>query len=1020
MNEKNRLNDIQPIRIFYRTIWLFAITMVSIFVAEAVVMIFMETVLQPKSVYSEATADALMLSGLVFLPLYFLLLRPMMRYVERSARAEAEVLDSNMALRAEMKERAKVESDLRLFRDLLDHSHDSILVIDPDTSRLLDINDTACINLGYSKDELLDKPIIDVDGVLTDKYLWKEHVERVRHKGFLIVEGEHIRHDGKAFPVEKNVKLVTEGGKEYIITVVRDITERRKSESALRALVESTVGGVGRDFFDKIVSSLCDWLDVDVVMIGEATQDGTVKTLSMQLDSEIVKEYSYVLSGTPCETTMADGYTILISGVCERFPDNKELVDLGAESYIGVPLIDKSGRTIGVLNAISRKRLLPPQGAQEVLRIIAGRISLEIERMKADDELQKLSHAVEQSPVTIVITNADGNIEYVNPKFTELTGYTPEEVIGKNPRILKSSVYSTEFYEQLWETIQSGSDWRGEFQNRKKDGGLYWEDATISPVLNSDGVITHYLAVKEDITERKEAEKAIRASEERYRTLFEDSLDAVFIATPGGKLLDINAAGVELFGYSSLEDMFELDIAENFYQNPADRELLVKEIELKGFVRDFEALMKKKDGTEIIVSITSNAVRDSEGRFTAYRGIIRDNTSNKGLEAQLLQSQKMEAIGQLAGGVAHDFNNILTSIVLFAHLAMDRIGEEHTAYAELMQIFASAERAKDLTRQLLIFSHKQPLKCIPLSLNDSVNGLSKMLDRLLGEDYKILPDLAGKLFSIEADKGGVDQLIMNLTVNARDSMPDGGNIIIKTDNVVLDSDDCFSIGPEARPGSFVHLSVNDSGLGISEKVLPRIFEPFYTTKEMGKGTGLGLSVVHGIVKKHGGWIDVESKVGEGTTFNAYFPASEKRPACGSGLIGMSKKIDGGGARILLVEDDDNVRGPLVLLLKSSGYTVFEAANTKIAKDIFEQENGDFSVLLSDVVMPDGNGLQLVTELKQNNPNLNVLLMSGHMDGKSQWSVIKERGYGFLSKPYTVNELLDAVHNASQNQGQGMT
>jgi PAS domain S-box-containing protein len=1009
MDSNNRLNEVQPCKIFYEPLWLFMVTLVSILVIEAAIMLFIELAFAPLSIYSETALDAFLLAGLVVLPLYFLVLRPMMRNVQRSAVAEAEAGESNRALRAEVDERVKVEGDLRLFRYLIDQTNDSVLVIDPETSALIDINNTACTNLGYSRDELLAQRIIDIDGVLTDKYLWKEHVERVKRKGFLMAEGEHIRSDGTVFAVEKNVKLVQEGDKSYIITVVRDITERRKSEAALQALVESTVGGVGQEFFDKIVNSLCEWLDVEVVIIGELDAGGMINALSMQVDNEIVKDFSYSLAGTPCENAVNGGYCVHLSGICDTYPLDNDLVEMGAVGYMGMVLTDKSGKPIGVLSAISRKRLAPPRDAQDVMRIIAGRVALEIERVRAETELQKLSHAVSQSPVTVVITDVDGKIEYVNPKFTELTGYTAEEVIGRNPRFLKSSAHPPEFYEQLWETITSGREWRGVFQNKKKGGGLYWEDAVISPVFDAEGVITNYLAVKEDITERKEAEEAIKASEKRYRTLFEDSLDVVFIATPDGELLDINAAGVELFGYSDSEEMLGLNLAESLYLNAHDRERLRSEIESRGFVRDFEVVMKKKDDTEIIASITASALCDEDGRSVSYRGIIRDKTAHMKLEAQLLQSQKMDAIGQLAGGVAHDFNNILTSVVLFTHLAMDRIGDEHEAYGDLKQVFASAERAKDLTRQLLIFSRKQPLKCVPLSVNDSVNGLSKMLERLIGEDVEIVTELSVDLLSIEADKGGIDQLVMNLTVNARDAMPDGGRVVIKTGNVELSLEDCGSTSPEARPGSYVRVSVQDNGTGIDDSVMSKIFDPFYTTKSIGKGTGLGLAVVHGIVKKHGGWLDVESTVGEGTTFSAYFPSSSK-PALPdpNALIGMPKKINGHGERILLVEDEDGVRVPVAKLLGSNGYTVFEAANADMAREIFEREDGRFNMVLSDVVMPGDNGLTLVSELRERNPMLNVLLMSGHMDQKAQWSVIHEKGYKFVSKPYTITELLDAV------------
>ncbi len=407
---------------------------------------------------------------------------------------------------------------------------------------------------------------------------------------------------------------------------------------------------------------------------------------------------------------------------------------------------------------------------------------------------------------------------------------------------------------------------------------------------------------------------------------------------------------------------------------------------------------------------TEDDARQIESFATNVQVIMdrRQAEEEKGkIQAQLLQAQKMEAVGTLAGGVAHDFNNLLTAIRGYIDLVMMKVDESEPFYRNLKQIRNASMRAADLTRQLLLFSRKQPMEFIHLNINRTIDDLLKMLNRLIGEDIAIRTYLEPDIWMVRADPGSIEQVIMNLAGNARDAMPDGGSLTIRTENVLLDEEYCKVI-LEARPGRFVCLSVEDTGAGMNKKTVQHIFEPFFTTKEAGKGTGLGLSVIYGIVKQHEGWINVSSKPGLGTVFRVYLPASSVKSEDEARKADPVQKIQGSGERILLVEDEEGVRGFASEALRGSGYVVIEAANVQEALDIFEREKGDFHLILSDVVLPDNSGLHLVDQLLSYKPDLQVLLSSGYTDQKSQWLLIRERKFRFLQKPYALADLLQAV------------
>ncbi|MDZ7261146.1 MAG: PAS domain S-box protein, partial [candidate division KSB1 bacterium] len=521
--------------------------------------------------------------------------------------------------------------------------------------------------------------------------------------------------------------------------------------------------------------------------------------------------------------------------------------------------------------------------------------------------------------------------------------------------------------------------------------------------------------LQQEINDRKRAEEAIRRSEEQYRGLVETMHEFVTEIRPDGTFQFVNQPFSEATGYS-----VEALIGTNFfsYVHSDDMASIREHCHLlqkkKLPIRNCEYRFRTKDGSYLHLLTNGDPIYDAEGNLKAVLQVSFDITERKRaeeerakLEEQLRQSQKIEAVGKLAGGVAHDFNNLLTAISGYTELLLSDLGPDHPMRADLGEIKKATDRAASLTHQLLAFSRRQPLQPKVLDLNALITNLYKMLQRLIGEDIELITILEPDLSRVKADPGQLEQVIMNLAVNARDAMPHGGHLTIKTQTVTLDNEACKLI-PEARPGRFVCLSLEDTGIGMDKATLAQIFEPFFSTKAPGEGTGLGLSVVYGIVKQHEGWITVDSVPGQGSIFTVYLPAfSIETKEKTEDRIPL-QKFQGRGERILLVEDEPVVREFTTRVLNENGYQVFEATSAQKAWDIFQQEKENFDLVFSDVVLPDKNGLQLVEQLLSRNPRLRVLLSSGYTDHKSQWPLIRERGFHFLQKPYLLTELLRAV------------
>ena len=527
---------------------------------------------------------------------------------------------------------------------------------------------------------------------------------------------------------------------------------------------------------------------------------------------------------------------------------------------------------------------------------------------------------------------------------------------------------------------------------------------------------TDYL-VKESITapvlersfrhafERKRAAEDLRLSEERYRDIVENAHDIIYSHDLEGNYTSISNACEQITGYTR-EEVLRMNVFQAVAPEFVDRarEMIARKIGgEKGTAYDLELLAR--DGRRIAVEINSKIIF-RHGVAVGVQGIARDVTERKQLEEQLRQSQKMEAIGQLAGGIAHDFNNLLTAITGYSELSMKRLRPEDPLLSNLQEIKKAGDRAASLTRQLLAFSRKQVLQPKVLDLNEVVADLEKMLRRLIGEDIELCTVLEQKEGRIKADPGQIEQIIMNLVVNARDAMPRGGKLTIETRNIFLDDDYSRKhIGVSAGP--FVMLAVSDSGAGINAQIQSRIFDPFFTTKRVGEGTGLGLSTVYGIVKQSGGNILVYSEVGHGTTFKIYLPATDDRPQGYKRDSGPEDSFRG-TETVLLAEDEEVVRKLVSQVLRLYGYQVLETAGGEEALLISESHPTPIHLLITDVIMPTMSGRELSDRLLKLRPETKVIYMSGYTDTAIVYHGVLEEGAHFIQKPFSTYDLAAKV------------
>lgn len=595
----------------------------------------------------------------------------------------------------------------------------------------------------------------------------------------------------------------------------------------------------------------------------------------------------------------------------------------------------------------------------------------------------------------------------VNAAAVSLYGYSREEFLSM--RI--SDIRPAEDLPRLSAEVRrktSGLRHAGEWRHRHKDGHLAAVEIVSHPLRFSGR--SAELIVVHDVTERKRAEEALREAEQRYRSIFEEAVVGIFRTTPDGRFLAVNPTMASMLGYDSAEELISIvtDIDHQIYVDPGRRAEFTRAMQEQDTARNFEFEVYRKDGSKMWLSMNARAVRNG-GAVLYYDGSIEDITERKSLQEQLRQSQKMEAMGRLAGGVAHDFNNALAVITGYGDLLLQHIPQTDPLRNFVEEINKAGFRAAGLTRQLLAFSRKQVIQPRVVDLNSVITETEKMLRRLIGEDVEIMLERASDLGRVKADVGQIEQVLMNLVVNARDAMPLGGKLMIATANADLDH--TYTHGHSfVTPGRYILLSVSDTGCGMSKETQAHIFEPFFTTKPMGKGTGLGLSTVYGIVKQNGGYIFVYSELGQGSSFKIYLPRVEKTSEPIEAIVSRAP-LPGGSEVILLVEDEDSLRKLTRTCLEDAGYTVMVAEDGQSAMKTAKQQNGPIHLLLTDVVMPGTSGRQLAETLSRLRPEIRVLYMSGYTNDLIAHHGVLETGAVLLEKPFNLATLLAKVREA---------
>ncbi|HKT86959.1 MAG TPA: ATP-binding protein, partial [Candidatus Sulfotelmatobacter sp.] len=531
-------------------------------------------------------------------------------------------------------------------------------------------------------------------------------------------------------------------------------------------------------------------------------------------------------------------------------------------------------------------------------------------------------------------------------------------------------------------------------------------ESTSSVIHDKKGLPEKLVLVNRDITHRKETEEALQRSEADFRSVVEYAPYGIYRANLAGRLLQVNPALQKMLGYETSQELLEKELSTDVFRYPSEYRRLTDLLAREEEIKDVEAEWKKKPGTPITVRCSGRRVDSAEGAAAYFQVFVEDVTERRTLEGQLRMAQKMEAIGRLSGGIAHDFNNLLGVIIGYAGALKKTLGENDARCEYALEVEKAGQRAASLTKQLLAFSRQQVLTPEVLDLNALASDLQRMLPRLLGEDIEISLELAADLRRVKADRTQIEQVILNLAINARDAMPSGGSLKLTTVNADLDETYTWE-HPGARAGSYVCLSVTDTGTGMDPEILAHIFEPFFTTKEPGKGTGLGLSTVYGIVKQSGGYIWVKSSPGKGSTFEVYLPQHIGAPAVESTKNEPKGKIRGSES-ILLAEDAEPLRKLAQRFLEMNGYQVVSARSGEEAIELASQHAEDFDLLLTDVIMPGMNGRTLAERLRGRRPGLKVLYMSGYTDSFIAGHGVLEPGIHLLHKPFTEDVLLKKV------------
>ena len=915
-------------------------------------------------------------------------------------RAVAEAAER--ALRHETQEELKRSE--KQYRILFQGNPHPMWVFDLETLQILEVNEAAVLHYGYSRDEFLGMKLADLragDGTV-QKYSGVDS-----HLSGLI--WRHKRKDGSTMDMEVKWSPLAFHGKLAALTMATDVTARRRdahnnilfAKLSHRLSAATTVTEAAQCICEA-ADELFHWDDFALDLYF-ADQDEVVSLLSITT----VEGRRVEIPASP----QPQNANAIVRRVIARGAELISAHETGEQSGTTmVAPVRKGERVIGVLFIQNRRANSYTEHDAATLQTLADQCGGALQRMRAEEDLhhsQRRFHDLfANSPDAIFVEDLTGNVLDVNSAACALHGISRKQLIGKNAiEELVPASRRESARENLTKIISGEIKWF-ESESIAADGRIVPVEGRVVRV-DFEGRPALLFHVR-DVSERHTAEMALRSSETLFRSVWENSVDGMRLTDENGHIVAVNSAFCRLIGLS--QEQLEGRPFTIVYGTKMDWDKMLHNHGLNFRAGLAEQKAEKNftlhDDRQVVFEITDTYVA-SGGKPRLLLSLFRDVTLHKRLEEQFRQSQKMEAIGQLAGGVAHDFNNILT--IILGHASLLTLSPlDAKALASANQIKQASERAAGLTRQLLAFGRKQIVNPRPLDLNRVVGGMTEMLGRLLGEDIALQLHFSTEPAVIEADPTMMEQILLNLSVNSRDAMPKGGRLSIRISEREVDTA-YIRKSVEATPGRYICLSHTDTGDGIPPENLSRIFEPFFTTKELGKGTGLGLATVYGIVKQHKGWIEIESEMGQGTTFHIFLPASAVPEPEIAATTETQFRALGGTETVLVVEDERDLREIITRTLNRHGYRVFQAVDGNNALEIWREYKNDIHLLFTDVIMPGGmNGRELAEKLWVEKPKLKVIFSTGYGADALGKNFRLDPDLNYLQKPYLPHALARMV------------